>query len=584
MRLRLLVWIALAVLGASRPAGAVPSHGAAIDRACTANGWIPPRPFNPNNSTVINPVLTNCRLCHVRSARPDSLLTPAGEQFRASGYTDVSPFCRPVPLNGVPIFDAVAPLSVQVGANLQFVVIARDPEGDALALSVSGAPAGAVFKDAGDGSGELSWTPSLGQVGNHVVTFHATDAGVPMASGTLEVAIAVGAVPNRPPLLDAIGDQAVAAGQTLALVFAASDPDGDAIAFDVSPNLPGATLVGASFAWTPPPGQAGNHTVTVTATDAGTPPLADSETFVITVGAVNRPPQLGPIGDRSVLVGATLRIPLIARDPDGDALRLACSGLPPDASFTDLLDGTGEIVWTPSARGESVAVCTATDDGVPPESAQESFRMSALAPPTQGGAAPRIDDARWDASARRLFVRATLAARPDDDDEEDEDHERAALVDVFARLADGSDVLLGSRWLGDRERRAVAFELAPFLAPCQIVLASDGALSAPLAVTSAAARCDEQLLLEVRDARARCEEHELRLRAHRAPPGGSVSGSDAASEEPLFDAAVRRSTLKLRTQVATLPRALTLSASSGDHTWTLDAPVPVRLDPCDDDD
>jgi hypothetical protein len=88
----------------------------------------------------------------------------------------------------------------------------------------------------------------------------------------------------------------------------------------------------------------------------------------------------------------------------------------------------------------------------------------------------------------------------------------------------------------------------------------------------------------VREARAHCDERVLRVRAHRAPPGGSVAGFDAASGERLFDAAVRRSTLKVRTRVAALPQELALRASSGGHSWTLDAPEPVRLDRCDDDD
>ena len=47
-----------------------------------------------------------------------------------------------------------------------------------------------------------------------------------------------------------------------------------------------------SFSWTPAYDESGNYSVTFTITDDGNPMLSDSETIVVSVGEVNRPPVL----------------------------------------------------------------------------------------------------------------------------------------------------------------------------------------------------------------------------------------------------------------------------------------------------
>ena len=61
---------------------------------------------------------------------------------------------------------------------------------------------------------------------------------------------------------------------------------------------------------------AGTHPVTVTATD-GTA-LAASQTFTWTVTDVNRAPVLTAVADQTSAENATITLPLVASDPDGD--------------------------------------------------------------------------------------------------------------------------------------------------------------------------------------------------------------------------------------------------------------------------
>jgi len=61
--------------------------------------------------------------------------------------------------------------------------------------------------------------------------------------------------------------------------------------------------------------------VTVIVTDVGG--LNDQETFTVTVGNVNRPPVLAPIGAKTVNANAPLTFTAAATDPDGGALTFA---------------------------------------------------------------------------------------------------------------------------------------------------------------------------------------------------------------------------------------------------------------------
>lgn len=81
----------------------------------------------------------------------------------------------------------------------------------------------------------------------------------------------------------------------------------------------------------------------------------------------NHAPVLAPVGDKQVLPGATLTVPVSATDSDGDAIVLSASNLPAWGTFTDNGDGTGTLVLAPplGASGTAAVTLTATDDGDP---------------------------------------------------------------------------------------------------------------------------------------------------------------------------------------------------------------------------
>ena len=173
---------------------------------------------------------------------------------------------------------------------------------------------------------------------------------------------------NLAPVLNSIGDQSVAEGQTLIFNVSASDPNGADTPSLTAQGLPtGATFNDngdgtGRFEWTPAAGaEAGSpYTVTFTASDGA---LSDSETIDITVGpaAANQPPQITAISNRTVTVGATVSFTVTATDADGPApLTLTSSALPAGATFTDNGGGSGSFSWTTSDGDETNSPYTIT--------------------------------------------------------------------------------------------------------------------------------------------------------------------------------------------------------------------------------
>lgn len=73
-----------------------------------------------------------------------------------------------------PVLNPIGDTSVQVSNLLEFAVTATPTDGDPVTLSVSNAPAGAVFSSTNE-NGTFSFTPDASQVGVYTTTFYAAD-------------------------------------------------------------------------------------------------------------------------------------------------------------------------------------------------------------------------------------------------------------------------------------------------------------------------------------------------------------------------------------------------------------------------
>ena len=275
--------------------------------------------------------------------------------------------------NQPPELAAIGAKSVDELVELSFTAAATDTDagdGDALTFSLDpGAPEGASINST---SGAFTWTPSESQDGSYTVTVRVSDG---TDSDSEDVTITVNEV-NVAPVLAAIGNKTVTAGNSL--TFAASATDADIIggtpdtkAFSLGAGAPAnATITaGGSFSWTPTAAQAGSHDVTVTVTDGGD--LTDSEQITVTVSAApNDAPILTAIGGKSVDELVELSFTAAATDTDagdGDALTFSLDpGAPEGASINST---SGAFTWTPSeSQDGSYTVTVRVSDGTDSDS------------------------------------------------------------------------------------------------------------------------------------------------------------------------------------------------------------------------
>jgi len=372
-------------------------------------------------------------------------------------------------VNRPPALGAIGNRTAAAGELLSIALTATDPDGDGLAFGAVGLPAAAVLSDFGGGSGQLEWTPSSSDIGNHTLTVSVTDNGVPMASDSEAITLTVGENVNRPPVLDPIGDRMVLAGELWNIALGANDPDGDSLSFSCDGAPAGAMLTDAgngSARLSGGPDPAGNHTVTCAVTDNGQPPLSGVETFTLTIGNVNRPPVLEPAS--VIRDGDRLFVPLVAQDPDGDALSFSVKGLPQGAEFLDRGDGTAELMWQPPAdlTGNFEVVFTVTDDGNPPESASQALTISLQG--NQGAIVLR--KAHWKSKRNVLRVEGKAPA--------------SASVEIL----DAANGAVLGKTLARRDGRFRA-RLSLNAAPCAIRAAAEGEQSASMVVEDAPAGC-----------------------------------------------------------------------------------------------
>ena len=125
--------------------------------------------------------------------------------------------------------------------------------------------------------------------------------------------------------------------------------------------------------WTPDYSQAGDYSVTVTATSNGGTgtPLSSVTVIPIVVEPVIRPPLITSIGKTLVAQEETLDIPVSAVDPAGNPITFSVSGMPPFGTFTQPTTcaggsaATSTLHFAPASysRRDYTITVTASDNG-----------------------------------------------------------------------------------------------------------------------------------------------------------------------------------------------------------------------------
>lgn len=167
---------------------------------------------------------------------------------------------------------------------------------------------------------------------------------------------------NTKPVIQEIGNKDILEDSLLEFVIIATDGDGDNLTFSASDIPAGAEFNAATgtFSWTPSFTQSGSYQVLFSVTDDGNPPMGDTKEITITVGNVNRPPQINDIGPQRVNEGERVSFTVGAHDPDGDALILSVGNMPYGSEFNQ---DSGEFSWSPAfdQQGNYLLTFSASD-------------------------------------------------------------------------------------------------------------------------------------------------------------------------------------------------------------------------------
>lgn len=219
---------------------------------------------------------------------------------------------------------------------VSLALIASDPNGTALTFSAVGLPPGlSVSASTGVIAGTVTTT------GTYSVTATASDGSLTASRPFSWIVSPV----NRAPVLTQPAAQTNPEGSTLSLALAASDPDGNPLAYSAT-GLPGGLAINTStgvISGTPTFTSAGVYSVTATVSDGA---LSQSRSFSWTIANTNRAPVLTPAANQNGMEGVPAALALVASDPDGTALTFSATGLPSGLSInasSGLISGTPGI-------------------------------------------------------------------------------------------------------------------------------------------------------------------------------------------------------------------------------------------------
>ncbi|MCU0858161.1 MAG: putative Ig domain-containing protein, partial [Pontiellaceae bacterium] len=285
-------------------------------------------------------------------------------------------------VNVAPVLGAISSKNVNEGSNLTFTVTATDADlpANTLTYSLVGAPTGASI---GGSSGVFSWTPTETQgPSTNTITVRVQDNGTPSLAVTNSFTVTVNEV-NVAPVLTVPTNQTLNELATLTVTNTATDADlpANTLRFELLANPSGMTLNTNTgvIVWTPTEAQGpSTNTVTVRVYDNGTPSLAVTNSFTVTVNEVNVAPVLTVPTNQTLNELATLTVTNTATDTDLPANTLRFELLANPSGMT-LNTNTGVIVWTPTeAQGPSTNTVTVRvyDNGTPSLAVTNSFTVT----------------------------------------------------------------------------------------------------------------------------------------------------------------------------------------------------------------
>ncbi len=284
--------------------------------------------------------------------------------------------------NTPPVFSSVPAGRAVVGVNYRQEVFAQDAEGQTLAfLLTSATPAGLVLFPHPylPNAAFFDWIPTTADLGTHRVELMVFDSDGASAPQAFDLTV-VAAAPDSPPSFVSRARTSARVGLLYACQIEATDPDPDALTFELVQAPPGMTLSDAPagtlrsalLQWTPP--ALGAYPVAVTVSD-GRPGGVVTQQFVLNVvsSLQNEAPQIVSSPPGHAAVHELYAYDLQANDPEGDAVTWRLVSGPAGLSLDPIL---GTLRWTPTVEQLGASEVTVEAQDLYLATATQTFSVS----------------------------------------------------------------------------------------------------------------------------------------------------------------------------------------------------------------
>ncbi|MCY4043838.1 MAG: Ig-like domain-containing protein, partial [Cellvibrionales bacterium] len=162
-------------------------------------------------------------------------------------------------------------------------------------------------------TGKISWQPDYESAGDHVVSIHVSDGEAEVVKNwVLSVENT-----NRAPVFTSQSLANAKENNRYRVDIPAQDPDGQLLTYALVTGPEGLWLENDQIHWLPDYDAAGEHTMTILASDGE---LSTEQAFTLTVENTNRLPEIDSEPVVNVAEGAQYQYPLSFYDKDGDTL------------------------------------------------------------------------------------------------------------------------------------------------------------------------------------------------------------------------------------------------------------------------
>jgi hypothetical protein len=270
-------------------------------------------------------------------------------------------FILVTPVNDAPVLNPIADVVTDAGKRWTVTVSAFDVDVPVQPLSFSLLQGPIDMKI--DGFGNLDWTPTVQQVGEHWVEASVSDG---VAASSIRFKVFVKPV-NTAPQMPTFAVRRVSEGNTVSFLLSATDGDlpAQSLTFGLVGGPEGMTVNPSGLlTWKPSEAQgASTNLVLVKVSDNGKPSLSATNSIEIIVREVNQPPVLPDFGVATVDALKGWSMKLQANDLDIPSQTLTYRLVRGPQGLT--LSTNGVIEWTPNlGQAGSHVLEVAVDDGV----------------------------------------------------------------------------------------------------------------------------------------------------------------------------------------------------------------------------